>query len=152
MQLRHEPVALVLSRQALPTLDRTKYAPADGVAKGAYLLADSNGGLPEVIPLGSGSEVSLCVEAHEQLTTEGVRFHVVRIIDRFRAVGPDVLEGRAHPGYSHLRQRSGRLRHRQQDPGDPRRPLSRLLLGAPGSRAFCRGAAHVNLWLVKDFR
>ncbi len=76
-ELRHEPVALILSRQALPTLDRIKYAPASGVAKGAYVLADSPGGDPEVILIGTGSEVPLCVGAHEKLTAEGVKARVV---------------------------------------------------------------------------
>ena len=77
MQLRHEPVVLVLSRQPLPTLDRTKYAPATGVAKGAYVLADTAGNNPEVILIASGSEVTLAVEAHEKLITEGIRSRVV---------------------------------------------------------------------------
>ena len=77
MQLRHEPAVLVLSRQAMPTLDRTKYAPASGVAKGAYVLADAPGGKPEVILLGTGSEVSLCVAAYEQLKSEGIKARVV---------------------------------------------------------------------------
>ena len=67
MQLRHEPAVLALSRQPLPTLDRAKYAPASGVARGAYVLADAPGGNPEVIFIASGSEVILAVEAHEQL-------------------------------------------------------------------------------------
>ena len=75
--LRHEPVALVLTRQALPTLDRTKYAPASGLAKGAYVLADAPGGNPEVLLIATGSEVSLCVTAHEALTKEGIRSRVV---------------------------------------------------------------------------
>ncbi len=77
MQLKHKPVALVLTRQAVPTLDRSKYAPALGVAKGAYVLADAGGGNPEVILLGTGSEVSLCVSAYDQLTSEGVQARVV---------------------------------------------------------------------------
>jgi len=77
MQLRHEPAALVLSRQPLPTLDRTKYASASGVAKGAYVLADSPGVNPEIIFIATGSEVSLAVEAHEQLRAAGVRSRVV---------------------------------------------------------------------------
>lgn len=79
MQLRHEPAVLALSRQALPTLDRSKYAPASGVAKGAYVLADAPGGKPEVILIASGSEVSLAVRAHEQLVAEGIRSRVVSI-------------------------------------------------------------------------
>jgi len=74
---KHEPVSLVLSRQALPTLDRTKYAPASGVAKGAYVLADAQDGKPELILIGTGSELSLCVAAHEKLTAEGKRVRVV---------------------------------------------------------------------------
>jgi len=74
---KHEPVSLVLSRQALPTLDRTQYASAAGVAKGAYILADAQGGKPELILIGTGSELSLCVAAHEKLTAEGVRARVV---------------------------------------------------------------------------
>src|SRR5438046_3133324 len=77
MQLRHEPAVLVLSRQPLPTLDRKRYAPASGVARGAYVLADTPGGDPEVILIGSGSEVSLAVEAHEKLMTAGIRSRVV---------------------------------------------------------------------------
>jgi len=77
MQLRHEPTALVVSRQAIPTLDRKRYAPATGVAQGAYVLADPPRGEPEVILMGTGSEVSLCVAAYEQLTADGVRARVV---------------------------------------------------------------------------
>jgi len=77
MQLRHEPAVLALSRQPLPTLDRSKYAPASGVARGAYVLADPPAGKPEVILIASGSEVSLCVNAHEELLAEGIRSRVV---------------------------------------------------------------------------
>jgi transketolase len=77
MQLRHQPAVLVLSRQPLPTLDRRTYAPATGVARGAYVLADPPGGNPEVILIASGSEVSLAVEAHDKLLGEGIRSRVV---------------------------------------------------------------------------
>jgi len=77
VQLRHQPTVLALSRQPLPTLDRTKYAPASGVANGAYVLADAPGGNPEAIIIASGSEVSLAVEAHEKLLAEGIRSRVV---------------------------------------------------------------------------
>jgi transketolase len=77
IQRRHEPAVLVLSRQPLPTLDRSKYAPASGVAQGAYVLADCPGGNPEVIVIATGSEVSLAVQAHEKLLTEGIRSRVV---------------------------------------------------------------------------
>jgi transketolase len=79
MQLRHQPAALALSRQPLPTLDRTKYASAAGLAKGAYVLADAQDGSPEVILIASGSEVGLAVQAHEQLSAEGIRSRVVSI-------------------------------------------------------------------------
>jgi transketolase len=77
MQLKHEPVALILTRQALPTLDRNKYASADGLKRGAYILADHASGKPDVILIGTGSEVSLCVEAYEKLSSEGVKVRVV---------------------------------------------------------------------------
>jgi len=77
MQLRHQPAVLALSRQPLPTLDRTKYASASGVAQGAYVLADAPGGNPEVIIIASGSEVSLVVQVHETLLAEGIRSRVV---------------------------------------------------------------------------
>jgi transketolase len=77
MQLRHEPAVLVLSRQSLPTLDRTKYAAASGVARGAYVLGDASGGDPQVILIGTGSELILAIEAHEQLLSDGIRSRVV---------------------------------------------------------------------------
>ena len=77
MQLRHKPAVLVVSRQPLPTLDRTRYAPASGLARGAYVLADAPEGKPEVILIASGSEVSLVVNAHETLLTEGIHSRVV---------------------------------------------------------------------------
>jgi transketolase len=77
MQLRHEPAVLVLSRQPLPTFDRTKYAPASGVAHGAYVLADAPGGKPEVILIASGSEVILALQAHDKLLAQGIRSRVV---------------------------------------------------------------------------
>jgi transketolase len=78
-QLQQQPVALVLTRQALPTFDRTKYGAASGTAKGAYVLADAPGGKPDVILLGTGSEVSLCVEAYEKLKAEGIAARVVSL-------------------------------------------------------------------------
>jgi transketolase len=81
MELAHEPVALVLSRQAMPTLDRGKYAAVSGLRRGAYVLADApggpNAGDPQVILIGTGTEVGLCVAAHEQLIASGVRSRVV---------------------------------------------------------------------------
>jgi transketolase len=77
MQLRHQPAVLALSRQPLPTLDRSKYASASGVAHGAYVLADAPGGKPEVILIATGSEVSLAIQAHEALLADGVRSRMV---------------------------------------------------------------------------
>jgi len=77
MQLRHQPAVLVLSRQPLPTLDRSVFASAGGVARGAYVLGDPPGGDPEAILIGSGSELSLAVDAHEKLLAEGIRSRVV---------------------------------------------------------------------------
>jgi transketolase len=77
LQLQESPATLVLSRQGMPTLDRSKYGPASGVAKGAYVLADAPGGKPDVILMGTGSELSLCVSAYEKLTAEGIHARVV---------------------------------------------------------------------------
>ena len=77
VQQTHRPSTLVLSRQAIPTLDRTKYASAAGAAKGAYVVADAEGGKPQVILLATGSELSLCVEAYEKLKAEGIKARVV---------------------------------------------------------------------------
>jgi transketolase len=79
MGLQHEPAALVLSRQKLPTLDRDRYASAAGLSRGGYVLADSAQGAPEVILIATGSEVSLAVDAFEQLSGEGVRARVVSL-------------------------------------------------------------------------
>ena len=79
MELTHQPACLVLSRQALPTVDRTRYASASGVARGGYILADAKDGPPQVILIGTGSEVQLCVGAYERLTEEGVRARVVSL-------------------------------------------------------------------------
>jgi transketolase len=76
MPMKSQPVALVLTRQGVPTFDRSKYAPASGLAQGAYILADS-GGTPDIILIGTGSEVQLCVGAYEQLTGEGMKARVV---------------------------------------------------------------------------
>jgi len=77
LQLRHQPAVLALSRQPLPTLDRKRYAPASGVARGAYVLADAPGGRPELILIATGSELALAVQAHEKLLTDGIRSRVV---------------------------------------------------------------------------
>jgi transketolase len=85
MQLRHQPAVLVLSRQPLPTLDRKRYAPASGVARGAYVLADAPGESPELILIATGSELALAVQAHEKLIADGIRSRVVSMPswDRF---------------------------------------------------------------------
>jgi len=77
LQYRHEPVALFLSRQALPVIDRTRYASAAGVARGAYVLAEAENGRPEVLLLATSSEVALCLEAREQLQADGIQARVV---------------------------------------------------------------------------
>ena len=77
IQHTHGPSTLVFSRQAMPTLDRTKYAPASGTAKGAYVLADAEGGKPEVILLATGTELQWAVAAHEKLKAEGIKSRVV---------------------------------------------------------------------------
>ena len=77
IQQKNRPATFVLSRQPLPTLDRTKYASAAGTAKGAYVVADADGGKPEVILMGTGSELSLCIDAYEKLKSEGIKARVV---------------------------------------------------------------------------
>jgi len=77
MKLQHEPVCLIATREDLPTLDRTKYASAEGVTKGAYVLADAPGGKPDVLILASGSSLYLCVEAYEKLKSEGVKARLI---------------------------------------------------------------------------
>jgi transketolase len=75
--LKHEPACLILSRQNLPTLDRSRYAQASGLRRGAYVLADAANGRPDIILIGTGSEVQLCVDVYEKLTVEGVAARVV---------------------------------------------------------------------------
>jgi transketolase len=77
MRLRDRPVCLILTRQAVPTLDRSQYAPESGVSRGGYVLADAPHGKPDVLLLGTGSEVSLCVTAYEQLKSEGINARVI---------------------------------------------------------------------------
>ena len=77
VQHSHGPSTLVFSRQPMPTIDRTKYAPASGVAKGGYVLADADGGKPEVILMGTGTELQHCVAAYEKLKAEGIKARVV---------------------------------------------------------------------------
>ncbi|HWR17230.1 MAG TPA: transketolase [Terriglobales bacterium] len=92
MQQTHTPVALILSRQAIPTLDRSKYASAAGVAKGAYVLADSKD--PEIVLIATGSEVQFAVAAHEQLVAEGIRSRVVSMpsMKLFQKQSPEYRE------------------------------------------------------------
>ena len=77
MESKHHPAILVFSRQALPTFDRTRYAAASGTRKGAYVLADADGGKPEVLLMATGSEVQLIVQAYERLKAEGIRARAV---------------------------------------------------------------------------
>jgi transketolase len=125
MQLRHEPAVLVLSRQPLPTLDRNKYAPASGVARGAYVIAEASRANPEVILIASGSELIVAVEAHEKLIAEGIRSRVVSMASwdifehqtpeyRDRVLPPDVtarvaVEQASTFGWERYVGRSGRV-------------------------------------------
>jgi len=79
LQLERQPAALVLTRQALPTLDRTRYGSAEGVRRGGYVLADAPDGKPQVILIATGSEVAVCVRAYEQLSSEGIAARVVSL-------------------------------------------------------------------------
>jgi transketolase len=79
MDRHHLPVALVLTRQDVPIIDRSKYAPADGLRRGGYVLADPDGGDPDVILIATGSEVPLALEAHEKLISDGVKSRVVSL-------------------------------------------------------------------------
>lgn len=94
MQFSHDPVVLVLSRQALPTIDRTKYAPASGLAKGGYVLADAYDGKPDVLLLATGSEVDLCLQAYERLKAEGIKARVVSMpsCELFERQSPEYRE------------------------------------------------------------
>jgi transketolase len=77
LTMPRQPVALILTRQALPTFDRTRFAAASGLARGAYVLADAPDGKPDVLLMGTGSEVSLCMAAYEELSRQGIRARVV---------------------------------------------------------------------------
>jgi transketolase len=77
LSTKNQPACLVLSRQALPTFDREVYKSAKGVARGAYVLADAEDGEPQVILIGTGSEVRLCIETYELLKKEGIGARVV---------------------------------------------------------------------------
>jgi len=77
MEIQHEPVALILSRQALPTLDRSKFAPASGLRRGAYILSEASNGKPDVLLVGSGSEITICIGAQEELKKKGVEARVI---------------------------------------------------------------------------
>jgi transketolase len=77
VEMKHEPVVLILSRQALPTLDRSKFAPPSGLRRGAYVLSDATNGNPDVLLIGTGSEVSLCLSTQEALKKQGVEARVI---------------------------------------------------------------------------
>jgi transketolase len=79
LPLKNQPAALILTRQNLPTLDRSKYAAASGLKRGGYVLADAPDGKPEVILIGTGSEISLCVGAYEKLIAEGIKARVMSL-------------------------------------------------------------------------
>ena len=125
MQQKDRPVALVLTRQNLPTLDRTKYAPASELRRGGYILADAPSGKPELILIGSGSEVSICVGAYEKLIAEGVQARVVslpswRLFDEQPAEYRDAVlppkvtrrrgrRGRSHSGLGEIHRTKGKI-------------------------------------------
>ena len=97
MQFRHEPVALILTRQALPVLDRQVYASADGVRRGAYILADAETRKPDVLLLATGSEVPLCIEARDLLKADAIEARVVsmpswEIFEHYCREHPDYRE------------------------------------------------------------
>jgi transketolase len=100
MARRHGPVALVLTRQPVPVLDRGRYAPASGLARGAYVLADAPGGRPELLLLATGSEVHLALAAHEALSARGVRVRVVSMPswELFEQQPPEYRESVLPPG------------------------------------------------------
>jgi transketolase len=77
MNNKRHPVALIRTRQPLPTIDRTKYGAASGLHKGAYIVADAPDGKPQVLLMGSGSEVSLCISAHDELAKQGIKSRVI---------------------------------------------------------------------------
>jgi transketolase len=77
MQYQHEPVCLILTREPLTTIDRTKYAPASDTAKGAYVLADAPGGKPDVMIMAAGSSLPICMEAYEKLIADGVKARLI---------------------------------------------------------------------------
>jgi transketolase len=77
LAMPRQPVALILTRQALPTFDRSRFAAANGLSRGAYVLVDAEGGNPQVLLMATGSEVSLCVDAYKELTRQGIRTRVV---------------------------------------------------------------------------
>jgi transketolase len=126
------PSCLVLSRQSLPTLDRTKYAPAADVARGAYILADSTPTPPQIILLASGSEVALCVEAYECLTAQGVRTRVVSMPcwDLFEEQGESIA-ARFCRRWSRRGSRSKR----------PRRWVGTVMSGRPERSSPCAASA-----------
>ena len=111
LQLQHRPAALICSRQALPIVDRTQFAPAAGLAKGAYVLVDAPDGRPDVILIASGSEVSLCLAARERLAAEGIAARVVSMPswELFEEQDAGVSRQRAATGGDGARDGRGRL-------------------------------------------
>ena len=108
MQMQHDPALLVLTRQAVPTLDRTKLAPASGLARGAYILADAPGGKPDVLLLATGSEVSLCVGARDQLAKGNQRSRRQHaVLGIVRKTGSEISRFRSAAGRYAARFRRG---------------------------------------------
>ena len=126
LQLRHQPAAIALSRQPLPTFDRDRYASAVGVARGAYVMADAPDGPPEIILIASGSEVSLIVEAHEELASQGIRSRVVSMPSW------DIFE---HQPQSY-REACCRPRSRRASPSSRDRCWGGIAMSASGARSL----------------
>ena len=134
MKLHHQPAGLVLTRQALPTIDRSKYASASDLARGAYVLADAPDGKPDVLLLATGSEVALCLEAHERLKAEGIKARVVSMPswelfdDQPKEYRDRVLPPDGHGtslGGAGLDVRLGPVRRRHRDKASACVPLAR---------------------------
>ena len=133
LQMEKQPVCLILSRQPLPTLDRERYALAAGVARGAYVLADPpEGKAPEVILIGTGSEISLCVQAYEELTAKGVRVRVV-------SMPSCELFERQDAAYRE--QACRRTSRRGSRSSKPRRSDGNVMSASPGPRSACTVSA-----------
>ncbi len=146
LSTKDHPCEIICSRQALPIYDRSKFAAASGLAKGAYMMVDAPDGKPDVILIGCGSEVGLCVQAWEQLTTEGIKTRVVSMPcwALFDASGPGLSRQRAAAV-------GRRARHRGRSVADRLGPLCRTHRRGAGHAYLRHVGAHESrdgaLWL-----